>query len=191
MKIKKLLAYYLSSPDIDAHFYENAPSSTFCPLCNSVLDRDYIPPKIKLYGGNLPDLGGTYDGQAMCSSRFKLFCEAEKLDVDFYEIDMGKSFYHFKPRNALKYDALRRKTRFINLCTSCGNFAEIIGSIPVFFAEIFEPVQVGIYRTDMEFGSGSQKSFKVIIGLTTREKMVAQKFRGCTLLPIYLEETLH
>jgi hypothetical protein len=191
MKTKKLLGYYLSSPDIDAHFFESAPDSVFCQSCSTVLDKSYIPSRIKLYSGRLPDLGGTYDGQDMCSQRFKDFSEEEGLEVDFYAIDMGKPFYHFRPKKIVKYDTLRRKTRFIKPCATCGNHAEVIGSIPVYFSEIFEPLQSGIYRTDVEFGSGSQKSFKVIIGLSTREKMVAQKFRGCTLTPIYLEETLH
>jgi hypothetical protein len=191
MKTKKLLAYSLSSPDIDAHFYENAPPAIFCFQCNTILDKSYVPSALKLYSGKLPDLGGTYDGQEMCSTRFKEFCEAEGLEVDFYEIDMGKPFYHFKPQNILKYDILRRKTRFIGHCASCGNFAEVIGSTPVFFTEIFEPIQTGIYRTDLEFGSGSHKGFGVIVGLETREKMIALKFRGCTLVPIYHEEVLH
>lgn len=191
MKTKKLLAYYLSSSDIDAHFYETAPDSVFCPLCNTVLDKNYIPTKMKLHSGKLPDLGGTYDGQEMCSLRFKEFSEEQGLDVDFYEIDMGKPFYHFRPKQILKYDTLRRNTRFIKPCAACGNYAEVIGSIPVYFTDVFEPLRAGIYRTDLEFGSGAQKGFKVIVGLSIREKMAAQDFRGCTFMPIYLEEALH
>jgi hypothetical protein len=193
MKTKKLLAYYLSNPDIGAHFYESAPDSVFCPSCGTVTDKRYIPSKIKCNSsrGKLLDIGATYDGQEICSQRFKDFSDSEGLEIDFYEIDMGKLVYHFRPRQIVKYDTLRRKTRFIKPCLICGNHAEVIGSIPVYFLDIFEPLQDGIYRTDVEFGSAHHKGFEVIVGLSTREKMVAQKFRGCTLMPIYLEETLH
>lgn len=180
----KPMAYRMSLRDIDAHFYEKAPRSVFCDQCGSVLDRTYVPAMLEIYSGKPQDLGSTYDGQVICSERFKAFCETRKYQVEFFPIKARVTIYHFRPAAILRFDTERRNTVFSKRCPRCGTYDEVIGSIPVFLRDVVEPIESGIFRTDLEFGSGAQKGPKIIVGIETRNAMVTRKFRGCTLVAI-------
>lgn len=172
------LAYLISAKDIGADFYEGAPRQIFCEECNSVLDENYMPASLKLYSRTLPDLGYTYDNQAVCSQRFKDFCEEEKYAVDFWKINSVAPAFHFRPRQSLRFDAIRRQTRFLSPCSRCKGYQGVIGAKPVFLLDVTEPIQRGIFRTDLKFGSFASKGSLIIVGIETRAELVKSRFTG-------------
>ena len=180
----KTVAYRMSLKDVDAHYFESAPDEIFCIECGSVLDSSYVPPALVIHSGGPFALGSTYDGKALCSNATKELMKREGLAVDFREVNSGLALHHFEPREQLAFDVKKRRTRFIGRCSRCGGFAEVIGSQPVFLRNVSAPILTGLFRTDVEFGSGRSKGPELIVGLRTKEVLENAKFGGCTYLPV-------
>lgn len=184
------LAYRLSLRDADAHFYEDAPKKIFCEECGSVLDRNYIPTTLKLHSGKLRDLGSTYDNQAIYSKRFKDHCEEAKYAVDFWTINSALLAFHFRPKQSLRFDAVRRKTKF-SPCPRCNGYYEVIGATPIFLLDVATPVQRGIFRTDLEFGSFSSKGPVIVVGVETKAELARRKLTGVGFSPIFAKYVIN
>lgn len=178
------IAYRMSLKDVDAHYFENAPNTIFCSECGSVLDTTYVPSALVVHSGGPFALGSTYDGKDLCSTAMKELMVRERLAVDFREVNSSLGLHHFEPREQLIFDTEKRKTRFIGSCSRCGGFAEVIGSQPVFLRDVSAPILTGLFRTDVEFGSGRSKGPALIVGVQTKEVLEKAKFGGCTYLPI-------
>lgn len=174
----------MSLKDVDTHYFENAPDEIFCPACGSVLDASYVPSAIVVRSGGPFALGSTYDGKALCSTAMKELMKREGLAVDFWEVNSKLGLHHFEPREQLAFDVEKRRTRFIGACARCGGFDEVIGSQPVFLRNVSDPILTGLFRTDIEFGSGRSKGTELIVGLQTKEVLAKAKFGGCTYLPV-------
>lgn len=174
----------MSLKDVDAHYFESAPDEIFCSECGSVLDTSYGPATLVVHSGGPFALGSTYDGRAICSTAMKELMKQEGLAVDFREVNSSLGLHHFEPREQLTFDVEKRKTRFLGSCSRCGGFAEVIGSQPVFLQNVSAPILTGLFRTDVEFGSGRSKGPELIVGLQTKAVLEKAKFGGCTYLPI-------
>lgn len=177
------IAYRMALKDVDAHYFENAPGEIFCSECGSALPNSYVPSALVVHSGGPFALGRTYDGKALCSTTMKELMRREGLAVDFWEVNSDLRLHHFEPRERLAFDVKKRKTRFIGPCSRCGQFAEVIGSLPVFL-NVSAPILTGLYRTDVEFGSGRSKGPELVVGLHTKEVFATARFKGCTYLPI-------
>lgn len=178
------IAFRMSLATIDAHYFEGAPARTFCAKCGSLLNHNYVPDQLVIHSGSIPAIGVTYDGRAICSGDMKRHMTRLCLDLDFHRVNVELDLYHFRVRPVVKFDAERRRTRFIGPCGSCGQFEEVIGSQPVFLVGISAPLLTGIYRTDLEFGSGRNKSPELLAGLHTKAELQKVKFGGCKFMPI-------
>ncbi|EMN48462.1 hypothetical protein LEP1GSC088_1532 [Leptospira interrogans str. L1207] len=51
---------------------------------------------------------------------------------------------------------------------------------PVFLKGISSRLDRGFYRTDLQFGSGNEKSPILIVGPQTKEELISKKFTGIT-----------
>jgi hypothetical protein len=179
-----LIAYALFGHDNGAYFFEKAPASLFCPNCDSCLSESYIPDDIVIKSNY--DIGCTYDGRKIVSLRFKSFCEGDYPgEVDFFQVTHKADFFYMKPRRILTFDVELRKTKFKGLCSLCGNYRSITGVTPAVLKGQIEPIPRGFYRTDIEFGSGRDKSFVIIIGIETREEIIRKRFRKPDIAPVY------
>jgi hypothetical protein len=179
-----VLAFRMSIQDMGAYYLDDAPTSTFCSECGSVVDKSFIPKALKIRGRREFALGCTYDNRYVCSMAMKELMQREGLAIDFWKVNQSPELYYFMPREQLAFDVQKRKTRFINQCKQCGQFAEVIGVDPVFLRNVNSPILEGIFRTDIEFGSGRSKSPIFIVGLRTKEVLERAKFKGCTYLPV-------
>lgn len=184
MNASELIAYRMSLKDVDAHYFENAPDRVFCSECGSVQDASYVPSMLVVHSGGPFGLGTTYDGKALCSTATKELMTSEGLAVDFKVVNSHIGLHHFEPRERLAFDVEKRRTQFIGPCSRCGRFAEIIGSQPIFLRDVYAPIRTGLFRTDVEFGSGRSKGPELLVGIETKEKLVKIKFGGCTFLPV-------
>ncbi len=173
-----IVAYGMWGQDNGAYYFREAPDEVFCPDCGSVIDRDYTP---RTLGRVKPiyDVSSTYDNHRIVSLKFKEFCERVRIkNLDFVKVTESPLLYDLRPRLVLQFDATRRKTRVENYCRTCDQYEAVAGATPVFLTGITSPIEEGIYRTDIEFGSGREKNPLKIIGVKTQERMQLEKFKG-------------
>ena len=125
------------------------------------------------------DVASTYDNHSIVSLKFKEFCERVRIkDLDFVKVNESPPLYDLRPRLVLPFDAARRETLFENYCRTCDQYESVVGAVPVFLKGITGPIDNGIYRTNIEFGSGRAKTPMIIVGVKTKERMQLEKFKG-------------
>lgn len=151
-----------------------------CPKCGYRTDFEYINPKFKVKRRTY-DFSYTYDGYCIVSLKFKETClRAGFKNLKFVNLPGDNDFFDFRPEKTVEFDVLKRKTRFIDKCTTCGNYEEIIGATPAF---IKGDIPCEVFRSDISFGSGNSKS--PIIFITEEVKNI---FRREKLTSIYPKE---
>jgi hypothetical protein len=173
------IGYTLIGSDNDTFMYDGVEHTNpeKCIKCGHLLDFDYHNPYYRLKRKNL-DFSHPYDFGNIISLRFKEFCERHRYNVKFKEFEREPDFYQLIAIDKVEFDHERRKTRFMGFCDQCNNYEEVIGVTPVYLKHISRPLNDGIYRTDLLFGSGDRKGYMVLIGLDTYEKMKQEKFKG-------------
>lgn len=182
---KKLLAYALTAADADGYYFENAPESTFCSSCSSCIRNDYYPTYLDIKNSKL-DGSYTYDGQLLISKKVVDWCTKNEITgCDFIRVDTEKHLYTLKPGNTLSFDVIRREVIFDAFCGVCQQYEQIAGANPVFLKNINDEIINGFNRTDVEFGSGREKSPLIILGIDTYKKFKKERFSGFSFEPIY------
>ena len=80
-------------------------------------------------------------------------------------MDAQQKLYILEIEKTLSIDKERRKVKFENFCKDCNDYAEIAGAIPAFLKENSDGIEdVGIYKSDVFFGSGREKSPLLFVG---------------------------
>jgi hypothetical protein len=177
-----ILCYSASIDDNNTHMFEerNEASLKF----RNIYEMGKINPNYKL-GRIKKDIMGTYDGYDIVSKKFYDFCNRENYEhLEFIELPNNRNFYWLKVHNVLPFDAERRKTRFLNYSVEFDGFEEIIGATPVYL-KINKPLEEGIYRTDICFGTGISKSPVLLFGTFTKDKIKKEELTG-----LYFEKVL-
>ncbi len=109
------------------------------------------------------DSSCTYDSYYIVSERFKEFCLNEGYPgLVFREFDKDKAHFNFIVKRTVKFDAIRRGTRFEKSCHACRNYESVVGATPGYFLHS-KPLRDGFYRTDLLFGIGDNKSTVIIV----------------------------
>jgi len=178
-----IVGYSLSVDDGDKYFFEAAPDTVFCPKCDSVIDDSYTPVTI---GGLKKDLDcfSTYENRLIVSERFKAVCDRLNSNgLQFIQVNNAPILYWLKIIKSLEFDSIKRKTRFDGLCSLCNNYESIIGATPVYLKGVNYPIESGFYRTDLEFGSGREKSHLEIIGCETKNILERECLLGINYIP--------
>lgn len=158
--------------------------SVFCPECGSVV-ADYFPARLPEGTKRLKDIGYTLDGKLLCRTRFKEFCQATSIEAAFQTLPGGTdSIYMVLPTKTIQFDPTALPTRFIHKCSTCGQFKEVIGSIPPAFTGNSVTNMSGIARSDLEFGSSRDKAPILIADKETAARLHEQRFLGLTLVSI-------
>lgn len=180
----KSWAFRLSIQDIDANYYADAPGSTFCQECGCVVDRDFVPPALRLHSGASRDVGHTLDGKVICRSRFRSFCERESIHAEFRSIPGHSDLFIFCALKALPFNPDIRPVQFIDKCAVCGQYKEVVGSLPPYFDIDPDDAIRGIFRSDIEFGPCRSRAPLLIVDRTTGEALRTSRFKGLTLVEI-------
>jgi hypothetical protein len=189
MKIDNRVIGYLigGGSSNDAEFFDgNQPQGTLCPECDSCLNPLFVPKHLKVNRSKKYDICYTHDLRTLFSERLVDFLKNELgCKEDFYSIEteFSRLFYCF-PKVVVPFDCEKRQTRFINRCSSCEGFKEIIGATPAFVKQE-NLLGSGLFRTNISFGSGRSKHHLLIIGSEWMAVLRSMKFRGMAFHEVY------
>jgi hypothetical protein len=172
-----ILAWMMSEDDGGAFFFSDRKSTIFCPICGTLLDRAYLPqgvsPRKRL------DICSTYENRILVNDRFRRWCvEHITSALVFRQVNSNPAYYHLEPVEIVRFDSVRAKTRFLDKCSRCGNYESVVGIDPPGLLDVHGPIEEGMFRTDLEFGSRWEKSPLIVIGVRTKELMEPMGFRG-------------
>lgn len=170
------VAYKLSAQDNGTFMFPNQDFRK-CPSCGYRTDFTEINPEYVLRS-RARDLSATFDGHWIASVRLRDFCAMYGYTtLQFCKFPNDPYHFGFLPTMIVRFDALRRQTRFENLCPTCGNYESVIGTKPCFLL-VSQPINDGFFRSDLFFASGNEKHPILIIGLEMREKLKKAKLKG-------------
>jgi hypothetical protein len=169
--------------DGEAFFFEDRSAAIFCPICGTLLARNFLPnsvrPKKKW------DICSTYENRKIVTQNFKEWCERFGFTgLQFRQVCDSPPYYHFWPSRELSFDSKRAHTQFMNRCVRCGNYESVIGASPLGLIDVSQPIDNGFFRTDLEFGSRWEKSPLIIVGIGTKELMEQEGFERIHFEPV-------
>lgn len=176
-----IMAYVMYPHDGDMFFFEDRKSSIFCPRCGTLLDKSFLPRGVR--PRKRWDLSSTYDRRVIVTERFKAWCEAQKFAaIVFRQTCAQPAYYTFEPSVVLNLDP--RFARFEDKCAACGNYESVITGGSMKLLGVADPIEDGIFRTDLEFGSRWEKSPDIIVGVRTKELIKKERFHLVHFEPI-------
>ncbi len=183
-----IIAYSLNITDHDSYMYGSG-SRLFeillklhvCLSCGYRKSLNWDNPFFELKKPFF-DFSYTYDGICIVSQRVIdfMFRFQYENDVEWVRLKNFPNFYTFLSHRSVAFDSDRRQTRFEKQCKICGFYESVTGATPVFLKGISSRLDRGFYRTDLQFGSGNEKSPILIVGPQTKEELISKKFTGIT-----------
>lgn len=150
-----------------------------CERCHGIIDKwnDERHMSIKNPDSINLDVSTTYDGALVVSFRFRRVFDDARLNGLTFE-DIGSGYAVIRATRRVGFDVATRKTRLENRCANCGIHESVIGATPAF---LVPPVDIGpdeFVWTDMEFGSGDEKSPLLICGERAAKALKTAKLTG-------------
>jgi len=172
----KPIGYVLFGQDNGGSFFQNAPRGVLCEDCQACIDLRYAPSDLKI--DTFYDLSHTLDNRLICSRRAKDFF-LERFDVLISEVGAwrGNSLYHVSPKISVPFSAIRRGTRFLDRCDTCGTYKSIVGAAPAYL-ELESLDKECFFKTDIVFGSYAEKAPLNVIGEETQKNFTGLGFSG-------------
>jgi hypothetical protein len=163
---------------------ERHPNAATCSKCSYLLNFDYYNPNFKIKR-KVFDLSHCWDTGIIISLKFKEYLVRQKYSrLDFLNFNNDNLFYQLFLKNEVELDPIKRDVRFINKCLVCNNYDEVIGATPCFLKNEM-PLEDGLFKSNLYFGSGNRKEPIILVGTETKEKMKKEKLKGLTFEPIY------
>lgn len=176
------IAYYLGKHDNNSVYL---PSELLCPSCGSKQTREHInqtfvPEKKTL------DLSATQDGFTIASRTCKSVFEGLRVSgVKFRDLPATNRFFLFEVGPVIEYDCERSGTLHEDFCQKCQNYQSVTGMTPIFLKDDMAGILDGIFRTDVEFGGGHEKSPALIVGVELANKLRSAKLKGVYFEPVF------
>ena len=164
---------------------DTQPEVQRCPACGEMLNKWDVPLTDLRLKRRRSDISATYDGVKTVSQRFRDVCETEGLTgLRFISLPKDKAFYAIRPIRAVRFDAVRRQTEFLNRCDVCGRYRSVVGATPVCLkaGESIHPKE--FVWTDLEFASGDEKHPLLLCGVEAGQILKRAKLRGLDIEPI-------
>lgn len=164
--------------DNDSYRFADSSAVSHCHVCGYVFDRRFVDPSFRLKRRNY-DCSVTYDGAFIASQRFRdLSVRIGNPNLEFQNLPNDQGFWLMTVVGAsIPFDSIRRQTRFENKCASCETWESVIGAVPAYL-QIAGPLPPGIHRTDLEFGSGNEKSPLLLFAAETVVLLKRENIRG-------------
>jgi len=168
------MAFTISAPDCGSYFFEHASEKYFCKQCDSYLDDFYLPSSMNMKS-NFRNFGYTYDGRLIVSNRGKSSLNKyTSTRISFSMLNQSGDFHALLAHDELRFDTEARGTRFLNMCDECGRYDSVVGATPAVIPSTLEIDHLGFFRTDVEFGSGREKTPLFIVGGELKELLEAE-----------------
>ncbi len=172
--------YQEIAPDMSA---ASRPELRRCKACGEILDKWAEPLSNLVVKKRKYDIGSTYDGMTIVTTRFKDAYEAASLSgLEFRQLPNDAGFFAIRPHKWVVFDAERRKTRFINACPECHRFESVVGATPVYLKAGVEIGTHEFVRTDLEFGSNDEKHSLILCGQSAAHALQAARLAGLDLI---------
>ena len=157
--------YRLSAQDNGLYFFYDRPDVKRCHVCRALLSKweeDLAcipivkPPKY--------DASYSYDGVLVVNERFREVVEAKGITGLEFRPLQGHVFAA-RSSMSVQFDAVRRGTRFIKRCDTCGQYESVVGATPIYLLSGEAIPERGFAKTDLEFGSSDEKSPMSCVGM--------------------------
>lgn len=188
--MKHISHYVLWAADNDCYWIPELKDPRYCcPICASKLSRSIENPDFYLKKKNY-DISITYDGFLIASDKFvtalkKVFmnnifeCVPIKADKRY-----RGNYFKVEFRDILEIDQEKAVPEFGSVCSSCGQFEHVVGARGYYLHGA--PLGAGIFRTDIEFGSGFEKSPAIVVGVDSVEMLKVAGLKGVSLDPVFV-----
>ncbi len=175
--------FRLSSTDNGLYFFRDRRDVARCGGCHSLTSKRSEDLASVSIARELPfDLSTSYDGVLVASKHF--VSAASDVDSSALELrNLQKGLLAIRPTVVVAFDSKKRGTRFERQCAACGQYESVIGATPVQLVEGSVVPEDGFARTDVEFGSGDEKTPIVLCGARMAERLSREKLRGLELVP--------
>jgi len=177
----------LYGPDNGRYYYDERDRDAFCPRCKTRLkpvraDRRRLT--VRKY-----DWSYTYDNQLIITRKAKTFLEERGVSgAEFVSVNRSDENFALNSVEVLAFDLSRASVRFIDKCTLCDGYAEVIGPYPAFVKDCPSDTDgLAIYRSDIEFGSHDATGPLILVGERLKA-MLAQEFRELHFEPVTCTE---
>ena len=147
-----------------------------CSSCGQILDKWDLSHEDLTLDRVRGEVSASYDGLMVVGERFR--CEYESSGwegLEFRSTGSPEWSWIRSPRRVC-VDTVRRKTRLLEKCESCGIFGQVAGATPPFVKESVE--SNSFVWTDVEFGSGDEKHPLLLCGDAIGESLRRSKFKG-------------
>jgi len=181
-----MIGYRLDGHDNGSHAFYDRPDVRRCAACGELLDKwNESLTRLRVRGRRKFDISATYDGVLVVSHRFRGACEANALTgLEFTSLPRDPDFSAINSPDVVQFDAERAHTQFINRCSTCGRYKEVIGPDPVSLKPGNTIPDRGFVRTDLEFASGDEKHPLILCGTTTGQILKQSGLKGLELQAI-------
>jgi hypothetical protein len=175
-----MLPYRLSIHDNGSHAFVGRTDLRRCGTCGELLSKwsEPLTGLVVRAKGRL-DFSCTYDGINIASAAFKeLYDNNRMLGLSFSTLPNDPRYLSVTADIVVSFDSERRQTRFDKQCPACGRYESVAGATPVFLQEDSVVPENGFARTDIEFGSGDQKSPVLLCGISARAVLMGAGLKG-------------
>jgi hypothetical protein len=180
----KTLGYAFFGHDNGSYAFLDDPGIRRCK-CGLYFEKwDHIPTTLHLRKRTL-DVSATYDGAEIVSQRFhSLYLQESWTGLEFRPLLKEPGFFQIVSKTVIKFDAEKRKTRFLDRCDVCGRFRAVAGVTPVFLRDGETIPAKAFGRSDIEFGTGPEMAPLMMCGVEVASKLRTQKMKGLDLIAI-------
>jgi len=156
-----------------------------CPRCGDLLAKWDEPLNGLCITDRRYDISCTYDGIMIGSHRLKEVIQSHGLTgLRFIALPDDSVFFQIQATDVVAFDAERRGTRFERQCSVCGHFESVVGATPVYLKPGSRIPDRGFVRTDIEFGSGDEKSPLILCGPFAGKVLKDAKLKGLDLAEV-------
>ena len=164
---------------------DDVPDEVFCSSCGWKSDWSYTRESFSLKTRTL-DVSCTYDGACIVSSKAKEVL-SDFADGVFRTLPNEPGFFHLVPVDIVEFDSERRKTRFGEICETCGLPHWVAGATPAYLKSLAGPDK-HLFRTDILFGSYNEHHPLKIVSADLLRALEGADLKGLVLKPIGAEQ---
>lgn len=181
--------YVLWGVDNDCYWIPDIKDSRYCcPICASKLSRSVENPDFYLKKKNY-DLSATYDGFLIGSDKFlSVLKMIPNIAVECVQIKSDKryktKYFRLEFKGLVEIDLAKAVPEFGSICDFCGQFEHVVGAQDYYLRSM--PHGPGIFRTDIEFGSGFEKSPVIAVDIDSAAIIKRAGLKGVTLDPVII-----
>ena len=171
-------AYKLSAPDNDRHMLRGDAEPPRCGSCGLITDLTWVDPAFTAPTEAL-DISFTFDNRPIASRAFRETCDDESA---FVSVDARHDWSLVAPTQVVRFDSVRRRTRFEGRCEACGQYAAVAGARPVYLLDEVAPD--ALVRTDIAFGTSDERYPLILVGVALAERLRQAELSGLDLMPV-------